>query len=146
MSSQRAFFKIILTVVAIVLMLHVSFSIISTSTAAAAEQTETQETETAELTRETEIALLTQQIETLNQLIEELSGNQQFILVLRIEQEILGTATLQSTVLQIPVDKGFFDSCAIGEDITDSSQIRLLSSSLLAETKVYVEDKYTISR
>lgn len=146
MSSQNTFFKIIFSVVAIVLILHVSFSLISTSTAAAAEQSESQETETSELNRETEIALLTQQIETLNQLIEELSGNEQFILVLRIEQEVLGAATVHSTVLQLPVDKGFFDSCRIGEEITDSPQIRLLSSSLLAETKVYIEDKFTISR
>lgn len=136
MSSQRTFIRIILSVVAIVLFLHVGFSFISTSTAAAAEQTE-----------ENEIASLTQQIEMLNQLIEELSEDKDFILVLRIEQECLGgAATLQSTILQIPVDRGFFDNCQIGEDITDSSQIHLLSSSLLAETRVYIEDKFTITR
>lgn len=135
MSSQRTFIRIILSVVALVLFLHAGFSFISTSTAAAAEQTE-----------ENEIANLTQQIDMLNQLIEELSGSEEFILVLRIEQQGFGGATLQSTILQIPVSRGFFESCRIGDDITESQQIRLLSSSLLAETRVYIEDKFTISR
>lgn len=136
MSSRRTFFKIIVSVVALVLMLHISFSLISASPAAAAEQS-----------KDDQIADLTQQIQDLNRMILELSQTREHILVLRIEQQCLGgRLSLQSTLIQIPVDKAFFDACQIGDDITDSPRISLLSSSLLAETRVYVDNKFTISR
>ena len=136
MSSRRTFFKIIVSVVALVLMLHISLSLISASPAAAAEQS-----------KDDQIADLTQQIQELNQMILELSQTREHILVLRIEQQCLGgRLSLQSTLIQIPVDKAFFDACQIGDDITDSPRIALLSSSLLAETRVYVDNKFTISR
>lgn len=136
MSSQRTFIKIIVSVVALVLMLHVSFSLISASPAAAAEQT-----------GEDQIADLNRQIQELNQMILELSQSKEFILVLRIEQQCLGgRLSVQSTLLQIPVEKAFFDACQIGDDLTDSPRISLLTSAVLTETRVYVENKFTISR
>ena len=86
-------------------------------------------------------------LESLTRLGEQLSDQKEYILVLRINQECFGgAATVQSTLLQITVDRRFYDSCNIGDDITDSSWITAMSSSLLAETRVYVENKFLISR
>ena len=94
-----------------------------------------------------QIITLTQQVETLTRLVEQLSDQREHILELRINQECFGgAATVQSTLLQITVDRRFYDSCNIGDDITDSSWITAMSSSLLAETRVYVENKFLISR
>ena len=140
MSSQRTFLRIFLSAVALVLLLFLSIRIISASPVEAKE---------ADLTtaQADQISTLTQQVETLTRLVEQLSNQEEHILVLRIDQECFGgAATVQSTILQITVDKRFFDSCNIGDDITESARIRLLSSSLLTETRVYVEDKFLISR
>lgn len=103
--------------------------------------------EAAEQNPDTQIEDLTRQIEEMNRLIEELSGNDQHMLVIRIDQECFGgAATIQSTILQLPVDRNFFDQCVVGQDITESPQIHLLSSSLLAETRIYVEDKFVVTR
>jgi len=139
MSSQRTFVKILFSVVALVLMLHISFSLISASPAEAFVNNAPEE--------DAQIAALTQQVETLTQMMTQLSAREQHILVLRIEQQCFGgAATVQSVILQIPVEKSFFDICMVGDDITESSQIRLLSSSLLTETRVYVEDKFITVR
>ena len=139
MSSQRSFFRFLFSVVTLVLLLHISFSLIGTS------PMETNKTERS--AQEQRIGELSQQIEALNQLVEELSNQDEHVLVLRIDQECFGgAATLQSTILQISVDRQFFASCSIGDDITDSARIRLLSSSILTDTRVYVEDMFIISR
>ena len=138
MSSQRNFFRFLFSVVALVLLLHISFSLISASPIQAKVENAAQEDRIGELSR---------QVEALNELVAQLRGQEECILVLRIDQECFGgAATVQSTLLQISVDWRFFESCSIGDDITDSPRIRLLSSSLLTETRVYVEDMFTISR
>ena len=135
MSSQRTFLRIFLSAVALVLLLFLSIRIISASPVEAKE---------ADITT---VTTLTQQVEILTRLVEELSNQEEHILVLRIDQECFGgAATVQSTILQVPADERFFNSCNIGDDITESARIRLLSSSLLTETRVYVEDKFLISR
>ena len=140
MSSQRTFLRIFLSAVALVLLLFLSIRIISASPVEAKE---------ADLTtaQEDRITALAQQVEILTRLMEQLPDQREYILVLRINQECFGgAATVQSTLLQITVDRRFYDSCNIGDDITDSSWITAMSSSLLAETRVYVENKFLISR
>ena len=141
MSSNRTFFRIIVSVVALILVLTIGFSVISTSRANAAEQAAILQT------RDQQIAQLTSQIENLTAMMEALSGAGEYILVLRLDQEALfGMATVHSIVIQLPVDRSFYDSCRVGDDITDSSRIRLLASSLITETRVYVEDKFVENR
>ena len=140
MSSKKMLARIFLSAVALVLLLFLSIRIISASPVEAKE---------ADLTaaQADQISALTQQVETLTRLVEQLSDQREHILVLRIDQECFGgAATVQSTLLQITVDRRFYDSCNIGDDITDSSWITAMSSSLLAETRVYVENKFLISR
>lgn len=139
MTSQRTWNRTIGVVVLFVLMLALGISLISASPAEATEAVQTSE--------QTQIEELTRQIQELSQLVNQISTREEFILVLSINQEAFGgTATLQRTVLQISVDRDFFDSCSIGDDITESSQIRLLSSSLLTDTRIYVDDKFIINR
>ena len=141
MSSNRTFFRTIVSVVALILALTIGFSVISTSRANAAEQAAILQT------RDQQIAQLTSQIENLTAMMEALSGAGEYILVLRLDQEALfGMATVHSIVIQLPVDRSFYDSCRVGDDITDSSRIRLLASSLITETRVYVEDKFVENR
>lgn len=139
MSSQGRFFRFLFSVVALVLLLHISISLISASPAEAkAAQAAAQEDRIEDLSR---------QVDALNELVDRLTSQEECVLVLRIDQECFGgAATVQSTILHISVDRRFFESCSIGDDLTDSSWIRLLSSSLLMETRVYVEDMYTVPR
>lgn len=140
MSSQRIFGRIFLSAVALVLLLFLSIRIISASPAEAKEAHRT-------AAQEDQITALIQQVEALTGLVEQLSDRTEYILVLRIDQECFGgAATVQSTLLQIAVDRNFYNSCNIGDDITDSSWITAMSSSLLAETRIYVENKFLISR
>jgi hypothetical protein len=139
MSSRRTSLQIIVSVVALFVLLCISIRFISASPAEAKEVPQSPE--------QARIEALSQQIEALNQLVVQLSNPDEHVLVLRIDQECLGgNVTVQSTILQISVDRNFFDSCNIGDDLSESSRIRLLSSSLLTDTRVYVEDKFIISR
>ena len=140
MSSLRIFARIFLSAVALVLLLFLSIRIISASPAEAKEASLI--TDQAD-----QITALTEQVDNLTRLVEQLSDTSEHILVLQIDQECFGgAATVQSTFLHISVDRRFFDSCNIGDDITDSSWITVLSSSLLTETRVYVADKFLITR
>lgn len=136
MSSQRAFFKIIFSVVALVLMLHISFSLISASPAEAAEATP-EEGRTEELIR---------QVDTLTALVEQLINQDEHVLLLQIRDQTLGGAiTLHSNTIRIAVDPRFFNSCSKGDDITDSPWVQNLSDSLVGESRIFVVDKFTVS-
>ena len=139
MLSRRMTLQIIALGVALILLLCVGISLVSALPAEASEDTQTPE--------QARIEELSRQIEALNRQVEMLSNPDEHVLVLRIDQECLGgSVTVRSTILQIAVERSFFDSCSIGDDLTDSSRIRLLSSALLTDTRVYVEDKFIISR
>ena len=140
MSSQRIITRIFLSAVALVLLLFLSIRIISASPAEAKEAS-------LITSQADQIAVLTEQVEILTQLVEQLSDKSEHVLVLRIDQDCFGgAATVQSLFLQVPVDQRFFDSCNIGDDVTDSSWITLMTSSFLTETRVYVENKFLITR
>lgn len=134
MTCHRTFGKIILTVVLLALVLHICFSLISASPASAAEQT-----------KDEQIAALEQEIQRLNLLVEELSADEDYVLMLRVEQ-VYSLGELKLMVLQIPVDKELYESCRIGDDITTGFGLHLMASSYLSETRVFVEDKYIITR
>lgn len=135
MSSQRTFFKFIFFLVALVLLLDISFSLISASPAEAAEADRTQEnTVNADLIR---------QIEELTALVNRLSNQDSHILLLRIEQRALGdSVTLNHMIVRVTVDRRFFDSCAPGDDITNSPWIQTVSEPLVGEFRILVVDKY----
>ena len=135
MSSQRTFFKIIFSVVALVLLLHISFSLISASPAQAkeAEQPRT-ETFAEELLRK---------IDYLIALVEELSDRNVYILLLRIEQNVLGdSVTLNNQMIYVAVDRRSYESFTRGDEVTNSRWVQNLSEPLVGEIRIIVADKF----
>lgn len=140
MSSQRFLARIFLSAVALVLLLFLSIRIISASPAEAKEAS-------LITSQADQITALTEQVQILTQLVEQLSDPSEHVLVLQIDQDCFGgAATVQSFFLHVPVDERFFNSCNKGDDITDSPWISMMTSSFLTETRVYVAEKFLITR
>lgn len=134
MLSQRTILRAIVSLFALALVLTIVFAVISTSQA-----------RTVIENRDAQIMQLNQQLENLTKLVESLSGSDEYILVMRIDQEVLfGLATVHSTIIQMPVERSFYNCLCKGQDITDLPQVRLLGTSLISEAKIYVEDLYVI--
>ena len=137
MSSQRNFIRFIFSVVALVLLLHISFSLISASPTQAQAENTAQEDRIGELTR---------QLEDLRALVERQAHQDEHVLLLRIEEQTLGGAlTLRSIILRVSVDQRFFDSCAKDDEITDSPWIESLTESMIGDFRIFVADKFTVS-
>lgn len=139
MSSQRAFFKFIFSLVVLVLLLHISFSLISASPAEAKEAALPQE--------EADQRQLLQQIAELTELVKELSNQDVCYLIIRMEQTVLGeSVTLDNRILTIAVDRRFYDSCNRDDEVTDSPWVQNLSEPIIGEVRLFVVDKYTVPR
>ena len=137
MSSQRAFFKIIFSAVALVLLLHISFSLISASPVEAKE--------TAQSREDVRYEELLRQIDELTALVEENSNRDIHFMLLRIEQNVLGeSVTLDNELLTVAVDPRFYDSCSKGDEVTNSPWIEHLSEPLVGEVRIFVADKYIV--
>lgn len=139
MSSQRAFFRFIFSLVVLVLLLHISFSLISASPVEAKE---------AELSQENTVnADLIRQIEELTALVTQLSNQDVHVLLVRIELTAFGeSVTLSDNILRVAVDRRFFDSCSKGDDITDSPWIQNVSQPMMGEIRLIVVDKFVEHR
>jgi hypothetical protein len=137
MSSQRTFFRFIFSVVVLVLLLHISFSLISTSPVNAKETT-------PETGSDSE---LIQIIEELRAALDRMNNQDIHFLLLQIEDTALGgSVTMHNQVLTIAVDRRFFDSCSEGDDITDSPWVQNLTPPAVGETRIIVAGKFVNSR
>ena len=152
MTSNRTWNRITM-VVLFVLVLAIGIGLISTSPAAAAENQKDSritelEQQIAQLQQEQTSLILvnTQLTELVTQLRTELET--QYILVLRHEDAVLpgffgDSFTVNCRIQEISVGKELFDSCQIGDDITNTQLHIFLASGALSQTRVIVENKIT---
>ena len=152
MTSNRTWNRIAM-VVLFALVLAISIGIISTSPAAAAENQKDSritelEQQIAQLQQERASLISTnaQLTELVTQLRTELDT--EYILVLRHEDAVLpslfgSSLTVNGRIQEISVGKALFDSCQIGDDITNTRLHVFLASGALSETRVIVENKIT---
>lgn len=136
MASRRAILRMTFLVVALVLILFIGFSMIGASLSPSmGRNTSPQEQQIAELNR---------QLDLLRQQIQEISENREYILILRIDFQCLGgRCTIFSQLLQISVEKEFFDSIQIGDDITDSDRVHPIGNSGFLQARITVDGKFT---
>ena len=151
MSIQSTRNRIIFAVVLFALVLTIGISLISTSHAAAAETNDDSriaqlEQQLAQCQQENAALIITnsQLSQQVAQLQTEL--NTEYILVLRHEDLVLSglfgdSIAVNSRIQEIPVSKAMFDSCQIGDDITNTALHRLLAAGNLSQTRVIVENK-----
>jgi cell division protein FtsB len=151
MSIQSTRNRILFAIVLFALVLAIGISIISTSHAAAAEMPDDSrlaqmEQMIAQLRQENAALIITNS--QLSQQVAQLQSelNTEYILVLRHEDLVLSglfgdSIVVNSRVQQISVSKAMFDSCEVGDDITNTALHRLLAPGNLSQTRVIVENK-----
>jgi hypothetical protein len=150
MSIQSTQNRIFFAVVLFALVLAIGISLISTSHAAAVRTDDSQiiqlEQQLAQAQQEIAALIITnsQLSQQLEQALMEL--NTEYILVLRHEELMLSglfgdSIVVSSRIQEVGVSKATFDSCEIGDDITNSPHHRLLAAGTFCRTRVIVEDK-----